>query len=225
MAHPPGTGPAAGHSGADGLRGAHARPLVCFNSAADSPPVGRRQAVVNPCAPSHENAVRRWGPPPFQSNLNRYAASKPQYKDRRLESMKKHTVRSEHHKDGPDFCTIGIDVSKHHLDACELPSGREARFPNTKEGVRAFSAWACPRVARVVYESTGSLPLAAGGPAGRPAAAVADQPQAWQALRRSAGFGSEDGSCGRAGAGEDGPSDGGRPDGDAGAYSTGEGSG
>ena len=73
--------------------------------------------------------------------------------------MKKHTVRSEHHKDGPDFCTIGIDVSKHHLDACELPSGREARFPNTKEGVRAFSAWACPRVARVVYESTGSYHL------------------------------------------------------------------
>ena len=138
--------------------------------------------------------------------------------------MKKHTVRSEHHKDGPDFCTIGIDVSKHHLDACELPSGREARFPNTKEGVRAFSAWACPRVARVVYESTGSyhllledllvdrLPLSRINPRRG-------------TLRRSAGFGSEDGSCGRAGAGEDGPSDGGRPDGDAGAYSTGEGSG
>ena len=73
--------------------------------------------------------------------------------------MKKHTAKCEHHKDGLDFCTVGIDVSKHHLDACELPSGREARFPNTKEGVRAFGAWACSRVARVVYESTGSYHL------------------------------------------------------------------
>ena len=77
----------------------------------------------------------------------------------RLESMKKHTARCEHHKDGPDFCTVGIDVSKHHLDVCELPSGCEARFSNTKEGVRAFGAWVCPRVARVVYESTGSYHL------------------------------------------------------------------
>ena len=61
--------------------------------------------------------------------------------------MKKHTAKCD------DFCTVGI-VSKHHLDA--FPSGREARFPNTKEGVRAFGAWACSRVARVVYESTGS---------------------------------------------------------------------
>ena len=73
--------------------------------------------------------------------------------------MKKHTARCEHHKDGPDSCTVGIDVSKQHLDACELPSGREARFSNTKEGVRAFGAWACPRVTRVVYESTGSYHL------------------------------------------------------------------
>ena len=73
--------------------------------------------------------------------------------------MKKHTAKCEHQKDGLDFYTVGIDVSKQHLDACELPSGREARFPNTKEGVRAFSAWVCPRVARVVYESTGSYHL------------------------------------------------------------------
>ena len=73
--------------------------------------------------------------------------------------MKKRTARCEHHKDGPDFCTVGIDVSKQHLDACKLPSGREARFSNTQEGVRAFGAWVCPRVARVVYESTGSYHL------------------------------------------------------------------
>ena len=49
--------------------------------------------------------------------------------------MKKHTAKCEHHKDGLDFCTVGIDVSKHHLDACELPE---------------IGAWACSRVARVV---------------------------------------------------------------------------
>ena len=52
--------------------------------------------------------------------------------------MKKRTARGEHHKDGPDFCTAGIDISKQHLDAYELPSGCEARFSNTREGVRAF---------------------------------------------------------------------------------------
>ena len=54
--------------------------------------------------------------------------------------MKKRTARSEHQKDGPDVCTVGIDVSKQHRDVCELPSGCEARFSNTREGVRAFGA-------------------------------------------------------------------------------------
>ena len=35
----------------------HGEPLVCLNSAAESPPVGRRQAVVNPCEPPHEMRV------------------------------------------------------------------------------------------------------------------------------------------------------------------------
>ncbi len=70
--------------------------------------------------------------------------------------MKKHSARCVHPKDDPGPCTVGIDVSKRHLDVRELPSGREARFPNTREGVRAFRTWACPRVERVVYESTGS---------------------------------------------------------------------
>ena len=55
--------------------------------------------------------------------------------------MKKRTARCEHHKDGPDVCTVGIDVSKQHRDVCELPSGCEARFSNTGEGVRAFGAY------------------------------------------------------------------------------------
>ena len=70
--------------------------------------------------------------------------------------MKKHSARCAHPKDDPGPCTVGIDVSKRHLDVRELPSGREAQFPNTREGVRAFRTWACPRVERVVYESTGS---------------------------------------------------------------------
>ena len=55
--------------------------------------------------------------------------------------MKKRTARGEHHKDGPDFRTAGIDVSKQNLDVCELPSGCEARFSNTREGTRASGAW------------------------------------------------------------------------------------
>ena len=61
--------------------------------------------------------------------------------------------------DGGDFCVVGVDVSKKHLDAHELPSGRSKRFKNSKAGIRALRRWVCPRVRWVVYESTGSYHL------------------------------------------------------------------
>ena len=61
--------------------------------------------------------------------------------------------------DGGDFCVVGVDVSKKHLDAHELPGGRSKRFPNTRAGIRSLRAWVCPRVRWVVYESTGSYHL------------------------------------------------------------------
>ena len=73
---------------------------------------------------------------------------------------KKNTPSREHNADGHDFRVVGVDVSKEHLDAHELPGGRSARFPNTREGIRELGAWVRPGVRWVVYESTGSHHLA-----------------------------------------------------------------
>ena len=58
--------------------------------------------------------------------------------------------------DAETFRVVGVDVSKRHLDAHELPSGRSRRFNNTKAGIRDLRAWVCPAVRWVAYESTGS---------------------------------------------------------------------
>lgn len=53
--------------------------------------------------------------------------------------------------------SIGIDVSKDHLDAHRLSDGQAARFANTKAGFEELRKWignAPP--ARVVYEATGA---------------------------------------------------------------------
>ena len=53
--------------------------------------------------------------------------------------------------------SIGIDVSKDHLDVCCLGDGRAARFGNDAAGFRKLLAW-LPKadgIARVVYEATG----------------------------------------------------------------------
>jgi transposase len=52
--------------------------------------------------------------------------------------------------------TIGIDISKSHLDAFWLADGASARFENSPRGFRALTRWldGSP-VARVVFEPTG----------------------------------------------------------------------
>ena len=52
--------------------------------------------------------------------------------------------------------TIGIDISKAHLDAHAAPDGRSARFPNDAAGFRKLIAWIGPEAGRVAYEPTGS---------------------------------------------------------------------
>ena len=52
--------------------------------------------------------------------------------------------------------TVGVDISKAHLDAHELPAGRAARFDNDSAGIAKLSKWIPADVDRVVYESTGS---------------------------------------------------------------------
>ena len=37
---------------------------------------------------------------------------------------------------------IGVDISKTHLDAHALPSGRTARFSNNAAGFKKLAAWA-----------------------------------------------------------------------------------
>jgi transposase len=52
--------------------------------------------------------------------------------------------------------TIGVDISKDHLDAHRLSDGATRRFTNDKSGHRAFVKWLAQRsVARVVFEPTG----------------------------------------------------------------------
>jgi len=51
--------------------------------------------------------------------------------------------------------TIGVDISKDHLDAHRLPDDDARRFANTAAGYRAFRKWAGPQIARIVYEPTG----------------------------------------------------------------------
>lgn len=52
--------------------------------------------------------------------------------------------------------TVGVDISKDHLDIFDLEEERAARFENTRLGLRGLRAWLGPRVlARVVYEPTG----------------------------------------------------------------------
>jgi transposase len=52
--------------------------------------------------------------------------------------------------------TIGVDISKDHLDAHRMSDGASRRFANDKNGHRAFLKWLGRETgARIVYEPTG----------------------------------------------------------------------
>lgn len=52
--------------------------------------------------------------------------------------------------------TIGVDISKAHLDAHRMSDGASRRFANDKHGHQAFLKWLGGRTgARIVYEPTG----------------------------------------------------------------------
>ena len=53
--------------------------------------------------------------------------------------------------------TVGIDVSKAHLDAYAAPAGTAARFSNDAAGFRKLIAWIGPETGRVAYEPTGAF--------------------------------------------------------------------
>ena len=53
--------------------------------------------------------------------------------------------------------SVGVDISKDHLDACLYPGGEARRFSNDAKGHRALTTWLSPRrVARIVFEATGA---------------------------------------------------------------------
>jgi transposase len=59
--------------------------------------------------------------------------------------------------DHPTAQTVGVDISKDHLDVCVYPGGATRRFANDAKGHRALIAWLAPsQVARVVFEATGA---------------------------------------------------------------------
>lgn len=52
--------------------------------------------------------------------------------------------------------TIGIDISKSHLDGFHLEGNEARRFDNSAQGLRALQKWlAALEVTRIVYEATG----------------------------------------------------------------------
>ncbi|MGP2490856.1 IS110 family transposase [Mesorhizobium sp. PUT5] len=51
--------------------------------------------------------------------------------------------------------TIGVNISKDHLDAHRMSDGKSRRFGNDKAGHRAFLAWLAQPDTRIVYEPTG----------------------------------------------------------------------
>lgn len=51
--------------------------------------------------------------------------------------------------------TIGVDISKDHLDAHRMSDGANRCFANNKEGFRALKKWLGEPVCRIVYEPTG----------------------------------------------------------------------
>lgn len=52
--------------------------------------------------------------------------------------------------------TIGVDISKDHLDACRWPDGETCRVANDAAGHRALIRWIGADVARVAFEATGA---------------------------------------------------------------------
>jgi transposase len=52
--------------------------------------------------------------------------------------------------------TIGIDVSKDHLDAHKLPDGQSRQFANTPAGIKALIGWIGLDPTRIVFEPTGA---------------------------------------------------------------------
>ncbi len=52
--------------------------------------------------------------------------------------------------------TVGVDISKEHLDAYQLKEGKAARFRNNAAGFEALIAWIDTPIDGLAYEPTGN---------------------------------------------------------------------
>ena len=80
-------------------------------------------------------------PPSFLIVLNGYMSSKARITSTGEEKMTDHTV--------------GVDISKRHLDAFQLPGEKAAQFTNDAAGFRKLIAWIGKSIEWVAYEPTG----------------------------------------------------------------------
>ena len=56
-----------------------------------------------------------------------------------------------------DQVTVGIDISKHHLDVHVHPDGCTQRFTNDRTGYASLISWIAPRQpSRIIFEATGA---------------------------------------------------------------------
>ena len=94
---------------------------------------------------------------PLQARWGRWRGGSPRvFPKARMETR----AKSSQHKHGtPEKMknpTIGVDVSKDHLDACRWPGGETCRVTNDAAGHRQLLRWIGADVACVAYEATGA---------------------------------------------------------------------
>ena len=100
------------------------------------------QAVVGPCPPrAVEGPSRSVVATVFSYVLNGYVSVKARMTSTGAGKMPNSTV--------------GVDISKTHLDVYVVPAGQAARFPNDAAGFKALIAWIEVPVRAVTYEPTG----------------------------------------------------------------------
>ena len=69
-----------------------------------------------------------------------YFPKRPEWIHEQQGSHDKHRSKESMGDHTPNM--IGVDISKTHLDAHALPSGRAARFSNNAAGFKKLAAWA-----------------------------------------------------------------------------------
>ncbi len=80
----------------------------------------------------------------------------PQEMSREADTQQLSALHDKHRTAKMTQTTIGIDISKAHLDAHDLNTGAHARFDNSTDGLRALKRWLDPTPPdRVVFEPTG----------------------------------------------------------------------